>query len=235
MQRREAPILGFRRRLRRLITEQVDGKYTILAQRAGIPISSLQHILHDAKHLPGGEPLQKLAGALGVTVQYLATGDEAVCPADRLTPPPPPVRPRRVLPGRGAAPPVTIPLVACGCPGPCPLAAAVPPLAAARARVVMGAALVARYPHHRLLALQVTLNLPCAEWPVGAQLVVDWEARTPAWEALVVLHDAGQCRLGHVTPSGDRLLFAPRLGGLPELLTREARVLGTIIAALTAL
>src|SRR5450759_2156380 len=137
MRRDDAPICGFRRRLLRLIAEQCEGKYTLLAQGAGIPVSSMQHILHDAKHLPGGEPLQKLARALGVTAQYLTTGDEAVRHADRLTPSPQPVRPRRVPRGRGVVPPVTIPLFTCGCPGPCPLTAAIPPLAAARARVVV--------------------------------------------------------------------------------------------------
>lgn len=235
MQRREPPILGFRRRLLRLIEEQVDGRYTILARRAGTPVSSLQHIIHDAKHLPGGEPLQKLAGALGVTAQYLSIGDEAVHPADHPSLLPLAVRPRRVLPGREDATHVTIPLFACACPGPCPLTAAIPPLTAASSRVVLSADLVARYQHHRLIALQVTPGLPCAEWPVGAQLVVDWDACTPAWAALQLIQSDGQCRLGHVTPSGDRLLFAPRLGGMPELVAREGRVRGTIIAAATPL
>ena len=156
----------------------------------------MQHIVHDAKHQSGGEPLQKLASALGVTAQYLSTGDEAVRPADCPTPSRPPVRPRRVSPGRGDAPHLTIPLFACGCPGPRPLTAAVPPLAAARARVVVGADLVANHQTHRLIALQVTPGLPCAEWPVGAQLVVDWDARTPTREALALVHTGGRCALG---------------------------------------
>ena len=170
-----------RRRLLRLIDERFEGKYTVLARRAGIPVSTMQHVMHTAKHLPGGEPLLKLATALGVTAQYLSTSDEAVRSADRPTPPPPPVRLRRVSPGRGDATHVTIPLFACGCPGPCPLTVAVPPLTAASSRVVLGAELVARHQTHRLIALQVTPGLQSAEWPVGAQLVVDWEARTPAW------------------------------------------------------
>jgi hypothetical protein len=233
MQRREPPILGFRRRLLRLIDEQFEGKYTVFAQRAGIPVSSMQHVMHTAKHLPGGEHLQKMARALGVTAQYLSTGDEAVLPIDRPTPPSPPVRPRRVLPGRGDATHVTIPLCACACPGPWPLTAAVPPMAAARARVVVSADLVGRHQTHRQIALQVSPSLPCAEWPVGAQLVVDWDACTPAWAALQLIQSDGQCRLGHVTPAGDRLLFAPRLGGMPELVAREGRVRGTVIAAVT--
>jgi len=114
MQRREPPILGFRRRLLRLIAEQVDGRYTILARRAGIPISSMQHIMHDATHLPGGEPLQKLAGALGVTVQYLSTGHEGVYPAE----PPGHLSPPRRLPRRGPRPrPGTPRTSRCRCSG----------------------------------------------------------------------------------------------------------------------
>jgi len=48
---------GFRRRLRQLIDAQFEGKYTWLARRAGVPVSSLQHILHPAKHFPSGDQL----------------------------------------------------------------------------------------------------------------------------------------------------------------------------------
>lgn len=236
MQRHEVPIFGFRRRLLRLIAEQVDGKYTVLAQRAGIPVSSLQHILHDAKYLPGGEPLLKLAGALGVSVQFLATGHEGVYPADRPSPQPPPVRPRRVPAGREDATHVRVTLFACGCPGPCPLTEAVPPLTAASARVVVGAELVANHQTHRLIALQVTPGLQSAEWSVGAQLVVDWEARTPAWEALALIHTAGRCALGHLSRIEDMLCFATRVEGEFRVISAgEWTILGTIVAAITCL
>lgn len=209
MQRREPPILGFRRRLLRLIAEQVDGRYTILARRAGIPISSMQHIMHDATHLPGGEPLQKLAGALGVTVQYLSTGHEGVYPAEPPAPPAPAETPQERPPSPAwDATHVTLPVFRCGCPGPCPLTRAVPPTLMVRAGVVLARTLLAAHTTHRLLALQVTPNLPSAECPVGAQGILDWEARTPVWEALVVLHDAGQCHLGHVA----RVRDFPRTG-----------------------
>ena len=236
MRRDEAPIFGFRRRLLRLIDEQFGGKYTVFARRAGIPVSTMQHVIYTAKHLPGGEHLLKLAGALGVTAQYLSIGDEAVRPVDRLTPPPPPVRPRRVAPGRGNAPHVTIPLFACGCPGPCPLTAAVPPLAAARARVVVGADLVANHQTHRLIALQVTPGLQCAEWPVGAQLVVDWEARTPTREAIGLVHTVGRCELGHLSRVEDTLFFANRVDGDFRVISAgEWTILGSIVAAITPL
>ncbi len=70
----------FRRRLLRLIDEQDDGQYTRAARRAGIPVSSMQHILHGGKYLPGGEQLLLLAAAFGVSVQYLVSGREAPPP-----------------------------------------------------------------------------------------------------------------------------------------------------------
>ena len=76
MTRPEAPIHAFRRRLLQLIDERFEGRYTALAQRAGIPVSSMQHCVHTAKHLPGGEHLMRMAVALGVTVHELITGDK---------------------------------------------------------------------------------------------------------------------------------------------------------------
>jgi hypothetical protein len=67
---------GFRRRLHELIADQCEGKYTWLAQRAGIPVSSLQYCLHHARHFPGGDQLLRLADVLGVSVDYLLTGRE---------------------------------------------------------------------------------------------------------------------------------------------------------------
>ncbi len=69
-------MLEFRRRLLRLINERCEGHYTVLARRAGIPVSTMQHVLHHAKHLPGGEHLLRLARALGVSVDDLTMGVE---------------------------------------------------------------------------------------------------------------------------------------------------------------
>ena len=49
------PVDIFRARLRALVLEQFDGKYTVLAKRAGIPISTLEHTMLEAKRLPGGD------------------------------------------------------------------------------------------------------------------------------------------------------------------------------------
>ncbi len=70
-------MVGFRRRLLGLINERCGGHYTLLARRAGIPVSSMQHVVRQGKHLPGGEQLLRLAAALGVSVDYLTSGQEA--------------------------------------------------------------------------------------------------------------------------------------------------------------
>jgi transcriptional regulator with XRE-family HTH domain len=189
MRRRERPMITFRRRLLQLIDQHFDGRYTALAHRAGVPVSTMQHYVHNAKHLPGGEHLLRMAAALGITVQYLMTGQDAVRPVARPEPLVPLVPP--------AAEPVapttrTIPLVRCGCPAACPLTEAEPPVAAATSTVLLPAELLPRHPDHRLIALQVGEPLPCAEWRDGTRLVMDVDARTPAWEALALVHAEGR-------------------------------------------
>ena len=235
MQTHERPIIAFRRRLLRLIDEQFQGRYTALAHRAGIPISTMQHYVHSAKRLPGGEHLVRLAAALGMTVQALLSDPEGVRPADHPAPLTPLVLAPQPAPPVAPGPHLSLPVFHCGCPGACPLTAAVPPLAAADARVVLAAARVARRRYHRLVGLEVGPGLPCADWRAGAHLVLDWDDRRPRWRALQLLHDAGRCRLGHVTASGDRLLFAARPDAAPALVSPTGRVLGTIVAGVTTL
>ena len=67
------PVDIFRARLRALVLEQFDGKYTVLAKRAGIPISTLEHTMLEAKRLPGGDHLIRIANVCGVTVDSLIT------------------------------------------------------------------------------------------------------------------------------------------------------------------
>ena len=38
----------------------------------------MQHVVHFGKHLPGGEQLLRPAEALGVSVDYLASAEEAI-------------------------------------------------------------------------------------------------------------------------------------------------------------
>ncbi len=80
MRRPTRKMAEFRRRLVRLIDQQDEGLYTRAARRARIPVSSMQHILHNGKYLPGGEQLLRLAEAFGVSVEYLVTGREALPP-----------------------------------------------------------------------------------------------------------------------------------------------------------
>ncbi len=65
---------AFRARLGQLILTECEGKYTLLARRAGIPISTMQHYIHWAKRIPGGEHVARIAHALGVTTDFLISG-----------------------------------------------------------------------------------------------------------------------------------------------------------------
>ncbi len=62
---------SFRQRLRELIADRFEGKYSRLARRAQMPLTSLQHTLQRAKRIPGGAQLLRLAVALDVSVDYL--------------------------------------------------------------------------------------------------------------------------------------------------------------------
>ena len=236
MQKGEAPILGFRRRLLRLIAEQWRGKYTVFARRAGIPVSSMQHIIYDAKHIPGGEHLLLMAEHLGVSAHYLATGDEGILPIDPQTPPTPEVVAREVTPAPWNTTHIAIPMFCCACPGACPLTMEFPSMAARRSEVVLAKELLPMHQDHRLIALQVSEGLASGEWPVGARLVVDWDARTPAWESLALVHTAGRCALGHLSRIEDMLLFAHRVDDEFRVISAgEWTILGTIVAAVTRL
>jgi hypothetical protein len=134
MRRPERSIVSFRRRLKRLIEEKFDGRYTRVARRAGVPVSTLGHTVLEAKRLPGGDHLLRLAEALDVTAHFLVTGEDAVRPADgpsRLLPgvPPDAVAPSQVY--------LTVPVLACACPAVCPLTAPVPRVATPRDPVIL--------------------------------------------------------------------------------------------------
>ena len=99
MQRDPQEFAGFRRRLVQLIAERCVGKYTVLARRAGIPVSTLEHYLHQAKGLPGGAHLLRLAAALGVSAEYLGTGREPARPGEPRPEAPPSSLPMGAGPG----------------------------------------------------------------------------------------------------------------------------------------
>ncbi len=233
--RHERPITALRRRLQRLIDEQCAGQYTRLARRAGIPVSSMEHIMLTAKRLPGGDHLLRMAAALGVSVHYLATGEEVGRPADRLAHAAPVGLRRGGSLPLGDATQVALPVYRCGCPDACPLTEPVPSVAAGQARVIVPADLVARYQHHRLLAVQVGAGLSAPDWPDGARLVVDWDARRPRWAAVALFHAEGRCHVGHVGRTADRLFWFPRADSAMRVFAPGAIILGTVVAALLPL
>lgn len=227
----DSSLSAFRRRLRTLIADRCDGKYTVLATRARIPVSSMEHIIHTARRLPGGEQLLRMAAALRVSLDYLATGVEAIRPADLLA------HPVVINPGQGSssrtgeAPQISMPTFRCGCPGPCSLTTPVPRVEAACSRLIIPTDLVASRNFHRLSGVHVDATLPCADWPAGTRLVIDWDAREPRWEALMLLHLEERCRLGHCTVAGERLLFAPSRQAEPVLVSGTTRILAQVVAA----
>lgn len=247
--RRRSPIEAFRARLADLIHSQCDGRYTILARRAGIPVSTMQHYVHHAKRLPGGEHAVRLARALGVTTDYLLAGEESIRPSDRLA------HPAAVVPApRGREEhaeledQISVVVLECGCPRGCPFAAPLPPVRATRARVLLPADLVpaTRVPRrHRLVGVRLTRQLASEGWPAGTRLILDWDARNPTGNHPFLFRQNGHCRLGRLHRSGDGpIISMPCLPhrptdpgtALPRVFTpEEVEVLGRIVAVIRSL
>jgi hypothetical protein len=233
MRRPERSIIRFRRRLLRLIEEKFEGRYTYLAQRAGIPISSLEHTIHEARRLPGGEHLLRMAQALEVSVHFLVTGEDIVRPADDPPRFVPVVRPSGEPAVRTH---LTIPVLACACPDACPLTAAVPPLTAARSTVVLERDLVGPHAPPQLIGVEVTSGCPSPEWRAGTRLVVAWGARPPSWEALALIHTEGRCQWGHLKQVEDALFVAAEVEGDFRVLPAGVwTILGTAVAVVAPL
>jgi len=232
MTRPEAPIRAFRRRLLQLIDERFEGRYTALARRAGIPISTMQHYIHNAKHLPGGEHLMRIAAALGVTVQALIADRGPGQPTAR---PGPPIRVLQPQADRPVPAGLVIPVVHCGCPGACPLTAEGPLTPATGATIILPGELLPPHQAHRLLATPVGDRLPAAEWPTGTQLVVDVAAHTPTWDDLALIHTEGRCQVGHLTPVETALFFGAQRDGDFRVVMTGWRILGTVIAGIVPL
>jgi hypothetical protein len=234
MPRPTVALTAFRRRLHRLIADRFEGKYTLLAKRAGIPVSSMEHYLHAAVRLPGGEHLGRMAEALGVSSDFLLTGAAAVR-ADSLLSHPVHLP---SLQGTSATEieerQIAIPVFRCTCPTACPLTADRPTASAAPGHVFFPEDLLPRKHRHRLIALELDRTLSAAAWRVGTRVVVDWETRQPAWTALTLVHAEGRCRLGHVARTADGLLLAAELGAVPTALPPDSRILGRVVAVLTA-
>ena len=129
---------------------------------------------------------------------------------------------------------LTIPVFRCGCPAACPLTDTVPPEGAAASTVGVPVGILPRHRDQRLIALQVGDSLQSSEWPDGARLVMDADARTPPWEALALIHTEGRCQLGHLTQVEDALLFGARIDDC-RVIMEPGRILGTIIALVAPL
>jgi transcriptional regulator with XRE-family HTH domain len=231
MTRTEGSITGFRRRLLQLIDQQCDGRYSRLARRAGLAVSSVQYHIHHARNLPGGEHLARMAAVLGVTLDYLVNGDETVRPADG----PPrfiPVIPRGD--GSHIRTHLTIPVLMCACPNACPLMDEAP-LAAARTMMIERD-LVHSHAQQRLIAVEVTPGCPSPEWPVGTRLVVAWGIRPAQRGALGLIHTEGHCEWGHLTQVADALFCASEAeGDFRVIPAREWKILGAAVAAIVPL
>ncbi len=242
--RRLSPIEAFRARLAALLRSRCDGRYTVLARRAGIPVSTMEHYIHKAKHLPGGEHVVRLARALGVTTDYLLAGEASIRPSDLLAHP---VAVGQAPRGRaehaGLEPQISVAVFECGCPRGCPFAAPLPPVRSTRARALVPVDLVPRW--HRLVGLRLTGRLAPDGWSAGTRLILDWDARNPTGNHPFLFRQHGQCRLGRLHRSGDGPIIAtpclpPRpmapATALPRAYTpEELEVLGRIVVVIRAL
>ncbi len=224
MRRSERSITTFRRELARLINERFEGHYTRLAQRAGIPVSSVEHMIHNATRVPGGDHLLRLAEALDVSVDDLVRGEEL---AHSGVPDSVAIAPDAYL---------TIPVLACACPAVCPLTAPVPRAVTSRAQVVLERALLGTGRYACLIAVEVTAECPAADWRTGTRLVVAWGRRPRRWAALTLVHAEGHCEWAYVREVEGALFCAEEVDGEFRVIPPgEWRILGTAVAAVAPL
>lgn len=229
-----SPIQAFRHRLGELLQAKFDGHYTVLAKRAGIPISSMEHYMRNAKHLPGGEHLKRIADACNVSVDYMLSGTASVRPADMLS------KPVTIVKVKGQPTPpemdrqVSIPILHCTCPKACAFSAEVPVVKDAQQRVVIPAEMVSAHNYHRLVALHLSGHLKKTIWGEGGRAVIDWDKREPDFDRISFYFDGTQHMIGHVKPSDeDRLLAQDVAGqGQPHMLPKAAKILGRVVAIL---
>jgi|GEM_PF-1320767 len=217
-------VRAFRERITELIATRFNGKYTVLAKRAGIPVSTMQHYMHSAKHIPGGEHVARIAEALGVTIDHLVTGSDVIRASDLLAHP--------VVFGQGGTGEMSklerhieVAVFECTCPEDCVFAHEPLPVGTAEAQVFVPVVLVSHWP--RLVGLRITYYQP--GWTVGTRLILDWDARSPAAGNDQFLYRLdGRCQLGRLQRSQEGLLVvippsAP--GGPPDVATLVPRTL----------
>ena len=220
------PIDAFRRRLDALLHEKFQGHYTLLAKRAGIPISSMQHYMHTAKHLPGGEHLLRLAEALDTTADFLLTGIHSVRPQDLLSTPVNVVK-AGGTPTNPQDKQLSVPVFSCTCPKTCILSGGVPDPRRAIGRLVVPVDMVRAAHLHRLIGIALHEGL-MANGQTG-RAVVDWDSRAvTAQEKLYLYFDGRQHRIGPLRKDGDTILVVSPASVLPS----DAEILGCVCAIL---
>jgi transcriptional regulator with XRE-family HTH domain len=231
---RLTPIQEFQGRLRHLLSTRFDGQYTQLARRAGVPITTMQHYMHNAKHLPGGEHAIRLANTLGVTVDYLLAGVDSIRPHELLS------NPIILVQVRGKESieldrHIAIPVFTCLCPKECPFAEEIPPVSQTHDRVVVPEDLVSN--RHRLIGLRLTRPMPELKWREGTRLVIDWDARKANWQAMFLVREGGRCRLVRLHRLDGQLLLGTPNGTTapPHPAGEDVDILGRVVATVSSL
>jgi hypothetical protein len=135
----------------------LEGRYTRLGRWAGIPVSTLQHTIHEARRLPGWGHLLRMATALDLTVHYLVSGAETPGPTATPSPVGPDTRTHRGTPRRTV---LTLPVLRCTCPTACVLPEEVPQPRSARAPRDWVRTLGRASGQHHLIIVCVTPTCP---------------------------------------------------------------------------
>jgi len=224
------PIEAFRKRLNDLLEERFEGKYTVLAKRAAIPVSSMQHYMHFSKHMPGSEHLQRIAEALGCTTDFLITGAQTVRPVDLLTKPISVARAE----GQEIERQLSVPVFRCTCPKDCAFSEDVPQVSKARSRVVIPTDMVGKHNFHRLMGVMLDGHLKRSAWGEEGRIVIDWDDRTPDWNRNVFFYDGTKHMVGRVKETDAGLLAADWNGQSPVVLPKTAKLLGHVVAIVAA-
>ncbi len=238
-----SPVEAFRGRLVQLIRTRFDGRYSVLAHRAGIPVSTMEHYIHRAKHMPGAEHVGHMADALGVTTDLLIHGRTSLLPQDLMAHPVV-LEQNQMGEADGLERQIAIPVFDCTCPSPdCVFWRDPLPIGSTRMRVMVPADLLPIW--YRLVGLRIAEPLGSFGWKVGTRLVLDWSGRSPTFCGEWYLFKLdGRCHLGriHQSPEGLMVILPPDTSqeseisttGLRTLPPEQVEVLGKVVAVVGA-
>jgi hypothetical protein len=87
---------------------------------------------------------------------------------------------------------------------------------------------------HRLVGVRINEAIASPRWKVGTRIVVDWDNRKQAWEALSLYHDGTRCHVGRLAKSGISLLASDADNAPPVHLPAAAKILGRVVSVVTA-